>query len=269
VFRALDVSHRIRNSLFSPLIKLAEKYVYANCDLLSANNEAMAEYCKRLSGRTGPTEVHYPPLDLNHFRLAKRDLRLASNLGINVGDRVISYLGSFFYFSGLEIAIKEFAGSSRANQKLLLIGGGEQERGLRELTQKLGVSDRVIFTGFISYSELPNYLALSDVAINTLEPSLVANCALPNKVLQYVASGLKVVSTELAGLKSIFGDSPAVEWASSPRRVMARALEISISTKSISPSSLACEKILARFDPETAVEMFEAALINQVKGKEK
>lgn len=50
VFRALDVSHQIRSSPVSPLIRLAEKYIYKNATLVSANNPAMAEYCVEISG---------------------------------------------------------------------------------------------------------------------------------------------------------------------------------------------------------------------------
>ena len=51
MFRALDVSHKIRSSLFSPAIKWIEKRIYKEVDLLSANNPAMANYCKQLGSR--------------------------------------------------------------------------------------------------------------------------------------------------------------------------------------------------------------------------
>jgi glycosyltransferase involved in cell wall biosynthesis len=260
VFRALDVSHKIRSSWFSPVIKLVEKYVYRNADLLSANNQAMADYCNQLSGRTKATEVHYPPLDLEHFKNPVRDPRLAASLGIAETDKVITYMGSFFYFSGLKVAIEEFSKSAAPDQKLLLIGGGEQDKELREKVRKLELTNRVIFTGFVPYAELPKYLSLADVAINTLEPNLVADVALPNKVLQYVASRLRVVSTELSGLKSILAKSNALTWAASPELVLKRALQILNDKPTNEDQRLNIGEILSGFEPSTAVSSFETTL---------
>jgi glycosyltransferase involved in cell wall biosynthesis len=269
VFRALDVSHKIRSSLLSPLIKMAEKFVYKNATLLSANNQAMADYCKNLSGRTKPTEVHYPPLDLGHFKSAAKDLRLAAALGIAGSDKVITYMGSFFYFSGLKAAIQEFSNSANSDRKLLLIGGGEQDRELREQVRRLGLTSQVIFTGFIPYAELPNYMRLADVAINTLERNLVADVALPNKVLQYVASGLRVVSTELSGLRSIFVNSNAVAWEESPERVVKKALQILNDESASQTPELALGEFLSAFEPSTAVGSFEVTLKKLVGVRDK
>jgi glycosyltransferase involved in cell wall biosynthesis len=267
VFRALDVSHKIRSSILSPLIKAVERFVYRNSDLISANNLAMADYCKRLSARTKPSEVHYPPLDLEHFKSSGKDLGLAESLGISESDKVITYMGSFFYFSGLHAAVAEFARSSKPDQKFLLIGGGELEKELREQVSRLGLSGRVIFTGFVPYAELPRYLKLSDIAINTLERNLVADVALPNKVLQYVASGLSVVSTELAGLKSIFQNSGAITWADSPEQVMAKALHILSDKPTGQLRTSNVGEVLKAFEPSVSVSSFESALLNQVRGE--
>jgi glycosyltransferase involved in cell wall biosynthesis len=269
VFRALDVSHKIRSSLLSPLIKMVEKFVYKNATLLSANNQAMADYCERLSGRTKATEVHYPPLDLQHFKSPIRDFRLAASLGITETDQVITYLGSFFYFSGLKAAIEEFSRSSKPHQKLLLIGGGEQDRELRAQVRRLGLTTRVIFTGIVPYEKLPKYLSLANVAINTLDRNLVADVALPNKVLQYVACGLIVVSTELSGLKSIFAKSNSVTWAATPQQVMKRALEILSDESNSEAPGLAPGEFLTKFEPSTTVSAFEATLEKLVGGRSK
>jgi glycosyltransferase involved in cell wall biosynthesis len=261
VFRALDVSHKIRSSLLSPLIKMVEKFVYKNATLLSANNQAMADYCKNLSGRTKPTEVHYPPLDLEHFKSPAKDLTLAAALGIAESDKVITYMGSFFYFSGLKAAIEEFSKSAEPDQKLLLIGGGEQDRELREQVRRLGLTSQVIFTGFVPYAELPKYLRLADVAINTLEATLVANVAFPNKVLQYMAAGLPVVSTKLDGLVKTFPGDSGITWAADPGGVIRAALDISKQPTKQQESKIKQSTALEIiFDIDRAVVAFESAL---------
>lgn len=264
VFRALDVSHKIRSSLLAPIIKWVEKRIYKNTDLLSANNPAMAKYCVELSKRTGQTVVHFPPLDLSHFQKYSGDLALRSALGIAEGDQVIVYMGSFFYFSGLVDALDEFAKASRTstNLKFLLVGGGEQDSELRQRVSALGLSEKVIFTGFVSYEDLPRYLKMADVAVNTLEPTLVANVAFPNKVLQYMAAGLPVVSTKLDGLYSVFENQTGNVWAEDAREVIREASKL-IEQKSVEPGSAksnVSKSALSEFDPVIAVDKFETSL---------
>jgi glycosyltransferase involved in cell wall biosynthesis len=171
-------------------------------------------------------------------------------------------MGSFFYFSGLPEVIKRFAelvpqGSST---KLLLIGGGEQESELRNIVTDLGISDRVIFTGFVSYDDLPNYLALSTVAINPLEISQVASIAFPNKVLQYLASGIPVVSTRLEGLFSAIDGIEGLTWAETPTKVLEIALEVSQAGGAQSNKSESLKALAALFSPEAALASMEQTL---------
>jgi hypothetical protein len=83
LFRALDVSHKIRRSFFSPLVGLAEKFIYKNADWVSANNPAMLAYVRANGAKFERSKVNFPPLDLIHFdraREAKTEMR--TELGI-------------------------------------------------------------------------------------------------------------------------------------------------------------------------------------------
>jgi glycosyltransferase involved in cell wall biosynthesis len=270
VFRALDVSHKIRSSFLSPAIKWVERLIYKQVDLLSANNPAMADYCQELGKRTKATLVHYPPLDLSHFQNAKRDQGLRRSLGLNDTDQVLVYMGSFFYFSGLKAALKEFANlvANDRKFKFLLIGGGEQYGELRKLVQDIGIQDQVVFTGFIEYRELPRYLKLADVAVNTLEPTLVANVAFPNKVLQYMAAGLPVVSTRLKGLHQTFGEDSGVSWAEDAKAGMKVANQLVDKTDAelTRIGQMQLSAVSKIFSVEAAVDKFEVTLAT-ISGK--
>ena len=264
LFRALDVSHKIRSSFLSPAIKWVEKRIYNQVDFLSANNPAMADYCVSLGARTKPTKVHFPPLDLSHFGNLRRDQDLRRSLGFNDEDRVLVYMGSFFYFSGLIDALDEFAEVSKSspNLKFIMIGGGEQDSELRQKVEALDLAQKVVFTGFISYNELPRYLKIADLAVNTLEPTLVANAAFPNKVLQYMAAGLPVVSTRLDGLVQTFGEGAGITWASDSKGVIRVASKLSQRTESelTKVSQLQFGSVSEIFGVESAVDKFEETL---------
>ena len=264
-FRALDVSHKIRNNALGWAIKQVEKRIYNRADLLLGNNPAMTAYCERLGIRTRPSKTLLAPVDLSHFSGVKLDPALASKLSIGPNERVITYMGSFFYFSGLDEIIQRFSQiafeSKNADLKLLLIGGGEQDADLRSQVKTLGLTDRVTFTGFIGYQDLPKYLALSTVAINPLKKSLVTDTALPHKVLQYLALGLPVVSTPLDGLKAVFGDSAGIRWADTPAQLLDAAVEFASDSEALQAANeMATASVAIRLSRDGAVSDLVQAL---------
>jgi glycosyltransferase involved in cell wall biosynthesis len=268
IFRALDVSHLIRKSVFSPLIKSAEKYVYQHVHVLSANNPAMLDYCARLRGRTENTVVNLPPLDISHFAKALPDSSLRKTLGINPTDVVIAYLGTFFHFSGLDLVIREFAGhaAKHPSAKLLLIGGGEQDKELRELVSDLKLESRVIFTGFIPYAKLSGYLGLTTVAINPMRPGMVSHTAFPHKVIQYMASNLPVVTTKLDGLYKTFGDTSGITWSEGADGLIGKALALAEdATRLEANATLQLQTVSTKFGIKTAVDAFEATIHSATK----
>lgn len=230
IHRALDVSSKIRVSVWNPLISFWERAVFRFADRISANNPAMLDYVAdnlAMSNR-GKVELNYPPLDLSIFKQTNKDWSLAASLGIETSDKVIMYMGSFFYFSGIPNLIRSLEAQFKndASLKLLLIGGGEQDGQLRQLVSDLGLSQQVIFTGFVSFHDLPKYMSLGDVAVNPLEDSLVASAAFPHKVLQYMAVGLPVVSTRLHGLLAAFGETSGITWVPNAESAAKEAINL-------------------------------------------
>ena len=261
VFRALDVSHLIRKSVFSRLILSAEKFIYRNASAVSANNPAMADYCRNMGAVATKTFVDLPPIDLSHFAtgLSQRD-QVRFKLGIPSESKVILYMGSFFYFSGLPQLVDEFARSAKDDNVLVLVGGGEQDQELRHQVAKLGLTKKVLFTGFVGFNELPNYLAAADVAVNPMQSSLVSNAAFPNKMIQYLATGLVVATTKLKGLELTFGDVPGIRYSETPEQVMRDALELSSSQELNSLGKANQALVAEKFSKVEAVKAFETRL---------
>ena len=257
VFRALDASHKIRKGQLSDVVLAAEKFIYKHAPWLSANNPSMLDYCIGLSGRVSQSFVHYPPLDLNLFQSGSRS-RGRALISLNDSERVVVYMGSFFYFSGLPDVLLELS-LSDLDVILVLIGGGEQEAELRSLVMKFGLEERVIFTGMVPFESLPDLIASADVAINPMHVDLVSNIALPNKVLQYMASGVPVVSTDLKGLHLALGDDSGITWAGTPREAARLAFELCMEENKDSVVG-AHKASLASFATATSVDKFEEFL---------
>jgi glycosyltransferase involved in cell wall biosynthesis len=103
---------------------------------------------------------------------------------------------------------------------------------------------------------------MADVAVNTLEPTQVANVAFPNKVLQYMAAGLPVVSTKLDGLFAVFENQTGIVWAEDAREVIREAIKLveQRDLESENGKTNFSQSALAGFHPVTAVDKFEASL---------
>ena len=230
VFRALDVSHLIRKGLTSQIVKVAERYVYRRATIISANNLFLGNYVTNLGRRLDSPVVNFPPLDVDHFAQKNRH-QMRTHLSIDQDSFVATYMGSLFPFSGLLQVVSDFSRLSKSDDLLLIIGGGEIENELRKKVIELNLENKVIFTGVISYAELPDYLSVSDVLINPFEPTLVTNLALPHKVLQYLATGIPTVSTKLSGLFESLGDLAGIYWVDSPNEIAKTFLQVKHQSK--------------------------------------
>lgn len=79
--------------------------------------------------------------------------------------------------------------------RLTVAGSGPQEASLKALAADLGVAEAVHFCGRIDRDQMAELLRCSHVALN---PSLADN--MPNAVLEALASGVPVVSTDVGGI---------------------------------------------------------------------
>ncbi|MDW3095919.1 MAG: glycosyltransferase family 4 protein [Gammaproteobacteria bacterium] len=96
-----------------------------------------------------------------------------------------------------ETAIRAFKEilDSYPNAKLTIAGTGPERDNLKSLVQELGIAKQVKFTGRVDTQEMPALYQSADVMLN---PSRVDN--MPNSILEALASGVPVVSTNVGGI---------------------------------------------------------------------
>lgn len=79
--------------------------------------------------------------------------------------------------------------------RLVIAGSGPERDALINITRELGLTDTVTFTGKVDNADMAALYRKADLMIN---PSLVDN--MPNSVLEALASGVPVVSTNVGGV---------------------------------------------------------------------
>lgn len=208
IYRAIDVSHELRRSVFNRLVLIAERFVYRNAFEVMANNETLASYGIESGCAPSRMKVQVPG-----FEFQSRDLTPI------VSAPTVIFMGTFFRFAGLSWFIKEVGRlvTEDSSLRIRLIGDGEEYDRLRILVQKMSLQDIVDFVGFVSFAELPETMRSGTVAILPFEELPVTKNALPGKVPQYILSGLPTVSTRLTGLMSLFPEGIGVTYAAPGR----------------------------------------------------
>lgn len=103
----------------------------------------------------------------------------------------------------IETAVRAFARLHALVPQLTLAiaGSGPTQNGVRALAKELGVSERVHFLGRLDRQAVAQALRESAVLVN---PSLVDN--MPNSLLEAMASGVPIVSTNVGGVPHIVRD---------------------------------------------------------------
>lgn len=133
-------------------------------------------------------------IDLNNYRNL-----LKSNSKIN-NKKIIIFVGTLSPLKGLKYLIKamKIIHTKMENAILMIIGDGEDRKSLKELVTTLDLEKEVIFIGKIPNNDVSKYLIEADVFVL---PSISEG--FPNVILEAMAAGLPIVSTNVYGLSEI------------------------------------------------------------------
>ena len=137
--------------------------------------------------------VHYTGLDQNAFAVrdraaAKAALAIRGPLLVSVG-ALIARKGQGFAIDALPLL---------PDVTLVLIGRGEDEAALQARALRLGVADRVRFTGALPQSVIADWLAAADAMVLP-----TASEGLANAWVEALASGTPVVTCDVGGAREL------------------------------------------------------------------
>ena len=132
----------------------------------------------------------------------------------------VAYLGTMASVRQLHVLIEAFASVQRScpQATLLMVGDGvhpHERSALEQQVAALGLSDSVIFTGFVPIEEAWSYAASAAICVSPIHPSPILNCGSPTKLFEYMALGRPVVCNSHPDQTSVILESGAglcVEW---------------------------------------------------------
>ena len=143
-------------------------------------------------------------IDVNRFNPSNDGKRWRKKLNIT-DKKVVLCMAKLTYLKGIHYLIEAFKKISDQYKDTMLIiagsGNKAEEKRLRNLVVSLAIKDKVIFTGWVNYSDAPYLHAASDVFVH---PSLLEGT--PLVILEAMATGKPVIATNIAGVPDMITD---------------------------------------------------------------
>ena len=181
---------------------VSAKEIYDAATLIITVSNYIKKCVQTINPQDKKTVTIYNGINLSSFNNNKKKDK--ASLGFQNDDFIIVFSGRINHEKGIMELIKAMHLLKEYSQiKLLVIGGSFYANANNEdkFTTKLKaksklLKNRIFFTGFVSYSKMPIYLKIADVAVI---PS-VWNDPFPTTVLEAQAMGLPIITTNRGGI---------------------------------------------------------------------
>lgn len=212
---------------------------------------------------SGKCETIYNAIDLLRYEKAlpmKRNLQ-----GLSEEDFIIVYIGRLKREKGILQLIQAIKQTHEiSNLKLLIIGASaygkdkQPTKFIRQLEEESEpIKDKVIFTGFIDYHQVPSYLKMGDIAV---VPSMWEE-PFGLTIVEAMAAGLPLITTRSGGIPEICeGVATIVDRENIVENLAAAILDLYKHPEKRAAMSKASLERSKRFDKETYAKNFFKAI---------
>lgn len=181
------------------LARRTEQYVWRNAEFVLPVTQALASHIAKAG--VAPEQIRVIPNGINrdHFSSAPSTDEAKRNLGL-AGALVLGFTGFVREWHGVDRVIRWMASADAPPTAcLMIVGDGPVRRELQELAERLGMGERVRFTGVIDRERVPEHVAAFDVA---LQPAVVSYAS-PLKLFEYLALAKCVVAPRQPNIQEI------------------------------------------------------------------
>ena len=203
----LDNNRKINSNYFKWLItsSLPFNFVKNNTSYFVSGPETMLDYYNQEVGvKKEKLVCLYNDINLKRFTVldsrSRKILKLKS--GFQENEKIILFVHRFspvrkslFYMPYILIDILK-----DKNNKCVVIGGGPELEEFKIQVEEIGLSSQIIILGEVPNSKIQDYYSISDIFIN---PTYTEG--FPRVLIEAMASGLPIVTTNAGGIKDILG----------------------------------------------------------------
>ena len=144
--------------------------------------------------------------------LEEESEKIKQKYGIQKEDIVFIFTGRIVPEKGVLELVKAVKQINHENFKLLILGSALNGIGVKNEYEEnvkknlKGIEDKIIFTGFINYNEIPKLYQIADVAVI---PS-IWNDPAPLTVIESITCGLPIITTKSGGIPEYANENCAI-----------------------------------------------------------
>ena len=178
-----------------------ESCVLNHADLVVGNAEAFRK--ELLSRGVDGNRILIIPngVDPDRFTPSISGMEIRKKFGIKDQEIVVSFVGSFGPWHGAEILAKTIPAvtSQNPNVKYLFVGDGGRLNAVKEIVTDCGVSDKVLFVGYVDRNIVSEYLGASDILVSPQVPNPDGTpfFGSPTKLFEYMSMGKAIIASDL------------------------------------------------------------------------
>ncbi|MFH8727410.1 glycosyltransferase family 4 protein [Streptomyces termitum] len=184
-----------------------ERMTYRAADVVIATNESYRDVAVRRGGKR-PEDVFVvrSAPDTDRFRPVPPEPELKRGK-----PHLLCYLGVMGPQDGVDYALRALAALrdkvGRTDWHAVFVGAGDTFDAMVELSRRLGLADRVEFTGRVPDADLVRYLSTADVCLSPDPRNPLNDVSTMNKVLEYMVMGRPIVSFDLKEARVSAGEA--------------------------------------------------------------
>jgi len=185
-----------------PFAKLQESFLHKRCSAVLGNSRETAKELVREGAPIERVGCIYNGVDLDAFaELPVRD-EVRRGLRIDADTLMIVKVANLWSYKGHADLIEALATAGLSVPwRLFLIGRDEGEgRALREQCLRSGIAEQVVFIE--NCADVRPYLSAADIGVSASYEE-----GFSNALLEYLASGLPIISTDLGGSVELLGEA--------------------------------------------------------------
>ncbi len=197
-------SRRNLSDWMGPTVRQIQRLANLSTDCIVANSEVAATYVRDVERvPRHKVRIAYNGIDAARFTGPHRQgPAIRRQLGVADDELLIGNISCLRPIKGLQ----QFVDAARLvlkqddRMRFVLVGGGEQSDTIAKCIQRYGLKDRVRLAG--AQTDVLPYLAAMDIGVLS---SLAEGFS--NSLLEYMASGLPVVATDVGGNREALEDT--------------------------------------------------------------
>lgn len=221
--------------------RLMRKYAYKRCNAVVVPSNQLAELAKT-SWRIKANKLHYIPngIDVDAFTHTK-DLSMLALHDVNNEHIIIGTIARLKPEKNIGRLIEAFSliENDFPDAKLVIVGDGIGMAALKMLAERICIQENVIFTGALETPE--NIVPAFDIFALSSDTE-----QMPISVLEAMAAGKPVVSTDVGDVRSMVANTNAELVSGMDASILAKSISNLLSDAALRQSLGAANQKLAR-----------------------